>query len=40
MGIAAGMGVAGGRAATMEQFNDLFAQSLTRSGPFLIELVV
>jgi acetolactate synthase-1/2/3 large subunit len=40
VGIAAGMGVAGGRAATMEQFNDLFAQSLARSGPFLIELVV
>ena len=38
--IAAGMGVEGGRATTMEQFNDLFTQSLTRSGPFLIELVI
>ncbi len=36
--IAAGMGVEGARAETMEQFNDLFAQSLTRRGPFLIDL--
>ena len=34
------MGVPGGRAETMEQFNDLFAQSLERRGPFLIELVI
>jgi hypothetical protein len=34
------MGVAGGRAETMEQFNDLFSGSLRRPGPFLIELVV
>ena len=26
------------RAETMEQFNDLFAQSLNRKGPFLIDL--
>jgi acetolactate synthase-1/2/3 large subunit len=36
--LAAGMGVAGARAETMERFNDLFAQSLARRGPFLIEL--
>ncbi len=36
--IAAGMGVEGARAATMEQFNDLFAQANARGGPFLIEL--
>jgi acetolactate synthase-1/2/3 large subunit len=38
--LAAGMGVEGARAETMEQFNDLFAQSLTREGPFVIELMV
>jgi len=36
--LANGMGVEAARADTMEQFNDLFAQSLTRSGPFLIDL--
>ena len=36
--IAGGMGVEAARAETMEQFNDLFAQSLTRKGPFLIDL--
>jgi acetolactate synthase-1/2/3 large subunit len=38
--IASGMGVESARATTMDQFNDLFASSLTRSGPFLIELMV
>jgi acetolactate synthase-1/2/3 large subunit len=38
--IAGGMGVEAARAETMEQFNDLFGQSLSRRGPFLIELVV
>ncbi|HEY0420913.1 MAG TPA: thiamine pyrophosphate-dependent enzyme, partial [Acetobacteraceae bacterium] len=38
--IAAGMGVEGARATTMEQFNDLFGASLTRKGPFLIELMI
>lgn len=37
--LAAGMGVAGARAETMEQFNDLFTGSLSRKGPFLIELM-
>ncbi|MDE2199610.1 MAG: acetolactate synthase large subunit [Rhodospirillales bacterium] len=37
--MAAGMGVEGARASTMEQFNDLFAQSVTRKGPFVIELM-
>jgi hypothetical protein len=32
------MGVAGARAESMEQFNDLFAASCARPGPFLIEL--
>ncbi len=36
--LAGGMGVEGARAETMEQFNDLFAASLRRSGPFLIDL--
>ncbi len=36
--IAGGMGVEGARAETMEQFNDLFAASLRRPGPFLIDL--
>jgi acetolactate synthase-1/2/3 large subunit len=34
------LGVPGGRAETMDQFNDLFAQSCSRRGPFLIELVI
>ena len=38
--LANGMGVEGARATTMEQFNDLFAASMTRPGPFVIELVV
>ena len=36
--IANGFGVAAARAATMEQFNDLFAQANARPGPFLIDL--
>ncbi len=36
--MANGMGVEGAKADTMERFNDLFAASLTRKGPFLIEL--
>jgi len=36
--LAAGMGVEGARAETMEEFNDLFAASLRRPGPFLIDL--
>ncbi len=39
-GIARGMGVEAARAATMEEFNDLFAQANSRPGPFLIELVI
>ena len=38
--LAAGMGVEGARAETMEQFNELFEQANRRSGPFLIELVI
>ncbi len=38
--ISEGQGVPAARATTMEQFNDLFAQSLTRKGPFLIELMI
>ena len=38
--LAGGMGVEAARAETMERFNDIFAQSLARSGPFLIELVI
>ena len=37
--LANGMGVEAARADTMEQFNDLFTQSLSREGPFLIELM-
>jgi acetolactate synthase-1/2/3 large subunit len=36
--LAEGMGVPAARAETMERFNDLFAQSARRRGPFLIEL--
>jgi acetolactate synthase-1/2/3 large subunit len=36
--IAGGFGVPAARAETMEQFNDLFAQSCARPGPFLIAL--
>jgi acetolactate synthase-1/2/3 large subunit len=35
-----GMGVEAARAETMEQFNDLFAGSVRRPGPFLIELMI
>ena len=38
--LASAQGVDGARADTMEQFNDLFAQSLNRKGPFLIECVI
>jgi acetolactate synthase I/II/III large subunit len=38
--LAAGMGVDGAKAETMEQFNDLFTASLKRKGPFVIELVI
>ncbi len=38
--LAAGMGVEAARAEDMEQFNDLFAASLRRSGPFVIELLI
>ncbi len=37
VGIANGMGVEGARADSMEKFNDLFALSLGRKGPFLIQ---
>ena len=37
--LAEGMGVEAGRAETMEQFADLFAQANARPGPFLIELM-
>ncbi len=38
--LAEGMGVAAARATTMERFADLFAASLDRPGPFLIELAL
>ena len=38
--LAGGMGVEGVRVETMEAFNDAFAGSLRRTGPFLIELVI
>jgi len=38
--LARGMGVEGARAATAEQFNDLFAAACRRAGPFLIEAVL
>jgi acetolactate synthase-1/2/3 large subunit len=38
--LAAGMGVPGARADTMERFNELFSWSTKQSGPFLIELVI
>jgi acetolactate synthase-1/2/3 large subunit len=38
--IANGLGVEAGRAASMEQFGDLFAVANDRKGPFLIELVI
>jgi acetolactate synthase I/II/III large subunit len=36
--LASGFGVEAARAETMAEFNDLFARSCARSGPFLIEL--
>lgn len=38
--LAGGFGVEAERADTMAQFNDLFARSLARRGPFLIEAVL
>ena len=38
--LAGGLGVEAARAETMQRFNDLFAASLGRSGPFLIELAI
>jgi acetolactate synthase-1/2/3 large subunit len=38
--LAGGMGVEAIRATTMEAFNEAFSASLSRSGPFLIELVI
>ena len=38
--LANGMGVEAARATTLEQCADLMAQSLSRDGPFLIELVI
>jgi acetolactate synthase I/II/III large subunit len=35
-----GMGVEAARAETCEQLADLMAQSFTRKGPFVIELVI
>jgi len=36
--IAAGMGVEGARARSVDEFNDLFAMANRRKGPFLIDL--
>ena len=38
--MARGMGVEGGRAETMEEFETLFRAALGRKGPFLIEAVI
>jgi acetolactate synthase-1/2/3 large subunit len=38
--LAAGFGVEAARAATMDQFADLFTAANRRPGPFLIELVI
>ena len=38
--IAAGMGVEGARAETMEEMADLFRTANSRSGPFVIELLI
>ena len=38
--MAKGMGVDGGRATTMEEFNRLFAAGLKMNGPYLIEVVI
>ncbi len=38
--LAAGMGVEGARADTMEQFNELFERANSRPGPFVIELMI
>ncbi len=40
VGLARGMGVEGGRATDMEQFNALLTAALVRRGPFLIEAVL
>ncbi|WP_431856020.1 acetolactate synthase large subunit [Azospirillum sp.] len=40
VGLAAGMGVEGGRAEDMERFNVLLKHALGRRGPFLIEAVL
>ena len=40
VGLAAGMGVEGGRAEDMERFNALLKHALGRRGPFLIEAVL
>lgn len=40
VGLAAGMGVEGGRAEDMERFNALLTHALGRRGPFLIEAVL
>jgi acetolactate synthase I/II/III large subunit len=40
MRLAAGMGVEGARAETLEEFADLLSASNRRQGPFLIELVI
>ena len=38
--LAKSLGVEAATATTLEQVGDLLAQSLTQSGPFLIELVI
>lgn len=38
--LAKGMGVEGGRATTMEDFNRLFAAGLASKGPYLIEVII
>jgi acetolactate synthase-1/2/3 large subunit len=38
--LANGMGVAAGRAASMDELNELLAASLAAPGPFLIELII
>lgn len=39
VGIAKGFGVEAARATTMDRFNELFAHSFRRKGPFVIELL-
>jgi acetolactate synthase-1/2/3 large subunit len=38
--LAAGNGVEGVRAETMERFDEMFVSALARRGPMLIELVI